>query len=74
MAKDSFWNDGTTTQRRHESVSATMTSAARREDTARAEAKAQAEAQKRQLGEAGEEPQEALCKKCGKMRSDPCEP
>lgn len=72
MAKDNFWNDGTTTQRRHKSVSTTMTAAAQREDTARSEVKA--EAQKCQLEEAAKKPQEALSKSCGEMSFNPCEP
>jgi hypothetical protein len=74
MSKDNFWNDGTTTQRRHEGVSDAMNAAARREDLARAEAKARAEAEKRQLEQARQEPKEALCKKCGKVSFSPCEP
>lgn len=70
MTKDTFWNDGTSPQRRHEGVSAAMNAAAQRENNARAEAAEQ----KRLLEEAAKEPQKALCKRCGEMSFNPCKP
>lgn len=70
MAKDNFWNDGTTSERRHENVRVAMNAAAARENAQREIA----EAQKRQLEEEAQRPPMALCKKCGKMSTDPCRP
>lgn len=75
MQKDDFWQTSSKPAQSFGRVSDLIRAAASREERARAEAEAQAVAAlqaEHKLIEAQQNPQERLCKKCGKMTIDPC--